>query len=108
MVGNTPHGGLVENIGIIAVSIIGGIFGIQKLLNGWKGNNAESSIITLMRSELERMSAQNTTLSNEISRLHTEIMNLNKELQKLAEENQHLQIEVTKLKGNFENIVKGV
>ena len=79
-------------VGLIAVSV-----GLQKILKGWKETNAESSVITLMHEELERMSRQNTLLATELNKLQLEIVSLNKELHKLNLENQRLHTEVVAL-----------
>jgi regulator of replication initiation timing len=71
--------------------------GAQKILKNWRSTEAETSIISLMHTELERMSEQNTKLSVELGRLHSEIIALNNELQKLTAENQHLRTEVSAL-----------
>ena len=87
----------VQVIGTVAVAIIAVFIGTQKLLKDWRTTSAETSIITLMHTELERLSDQNTQLSTELGRLHTEVINLNRELQKLTVENQRLQLEVVAL-----------
>ncbi len=87
----------VQGLSIVALAIIVVFVGIQKLLKDWRSTNAETNIITLMHSELERMSDQNTSLSIELGRLHTEVIALSKELQKLTLENQRLQAEVIAL-----------
>jgi predicted nuclease with TOPRIM domain len=71
--------------------------GLQKLLKTWKVTDVESSIITLMHSELERMSSQNTLLASELNKLQLEILNLNKELNNLTLDNQRLHTEVVSL-----------
>ena len=88
---------LIQLITVMGLAVIGTFIAIQKILKDWKSTSAETSIITLMHTELERMSEQNTALSLELGRLHSEIMNLNKELQKLTVENQRLQLEVIAL-----------
>lgn len=80
-----------------SLAIIAVFMGIKKLAKDWRSTDAESSIITLMHSELERMSEQNTALSTELGRLHNEVINLTQELQKLTIENQRLQTEVCTL-----------
>lgn len=86
-----------ETITAVAVGVIGLILGLQRILKGWKETSTESNIITLMHSELERMSKQNTTLATELNKLQIEIINLNGELRKLSYENQKLHEEVTSL-----------
>lgn len=88
---------VIEVLGVLALAVITVFIGIQKLLKDWKSTSAETSIITLMHTELERMSEQNTALSTELGRLHTEIITLNQQLQKLTVENQRLQSEVVAL-----------
>lgn len=83
-------GGAVVALGVIAI-------GLQKLIKGWKSDNAETSVITLMHSELERMSAQNTKLGEELNKLQIELITLNAELGKLTLENQRLHAEVVHL-----------
>lgn len=88
---------VTQVLGGVAVAIIAVFIGSQKLLKDWKSTNAETSIITLMHSELERMSQQNTALSLELGRLHLEVIALNQQLHKLTVENQRLQSEVVVL-----------
>lgn len=84
-----------------ALGVVGGIFAIamllQKFLNTFKADKAESSVITLMHAELERMSEQNTKLSIELGKLQNEVIELNKELRALTVENQRLHSEVQRL-----------
>ena len=87
----------IEVLGLVALAILAVFIGIQKLVKDWRSTSAETSIITLMHTELERMSEQNTALSTELGRLHTEVIALNQQLQKLTVENQRLQTEVCAL-----------
>jgi peptidoglycan hydrolase CwlO-like protein len=87
----------VQGLGMVALAVIAVLVGVQKILKDWRSTAAETNVITLMHSELERMSEQNTKLSVELGRLHTEIIGLNTELQKLTVENQRLQTEVVAL-----------
>lgn len=87
----------IEVLGLVALAILAVFIGIQKLVKDWRSTSAETSIITLMHTELERMSEQNTALSTELGRLHTEVIALNQQLQKLTIENQRLQTEVCAL-----------
>lgn len=88
---------LVEVIGTASLAVIAVFVGIQRLLKDWKSNGAETSVITLMHTELERMSQQNTNLSVELGRLHTQVIALNQQLQQLTVENQRLHTEVIAL-----------
>lgn len=87
----------LQAISLVAIAITAVFIGVQKMLKNWQSTEAETSIISLMHSELERMSQQNTKLSIELGRLHSEVIALNSELQKLTVENQHLQAEVAAL-----------
>lgn len=82
---------------LVAIAVMAVFIGVQKILKNWRSTEAETSIITLMHAELERMSEQNTKLSVELGRLHSEVIALNSELQKLTTENQHLRTEVAAL-----------
>ena len=88
---------LIQTLGMVALAVIALLVGVQKLLKDWQSTNAESSVITIMHTELERMAQQNTSLSVELGRLHTEVIALNHQLQKLTVENQRLQLEVVAL-----------
>lgn len=79
---------------ILGLAIIAIFIGTQKLIKDWRATSAETSIIELMHSELQRMSEQNTALSNEVGKLHSEIIILSTQLHKLTIENQRLQVEV--------------
>jgi predicted nuclease with TOPRIM domain len=89
--------GATELVTAIAVGFIGLIIGVQKLLKGWKETATESNIISIMHTELERMSIQNTKLAEELNKLQIEIIQLNKELRNLSFENQRLHAEVSSL-----------
>jgi hypothetical protein len=93
----------LQAISLIALAVIGVFIGAQKILKNWRSTEAETSIITLMHTELERMSEQNTKLSVELGRLHSEIIALNTELQKLTVENQNLRTEVCALTQEVSN-----
>lgn len=88
---------IVQSLGVVGLAVIAVFVGVQKLLKDWRSTGAETNIITLMHTELERMSEQNTSLSTELGRLHTEVIALSTELQKLTVENQRLQTEVIAL-----------
>jgi chromosome segregation ATPase len=78
--------------GLIAIAVFA-----QKFLNTWQSTKAESSVITIMHTELERMAEQNTKLSVELGKLQKEVIELNQALRNLTQENQRLQTEVTVL-----------
>ena len=86
-----------KSLGVVGLAVVAVFVGIQKLLRDWKSTGAETNLISLMHTELERMSDQNTALSTELGRLHTEVITLSQELQKLTVENQRLQTEVIAL-----------
>jgi len=88
---------IIQVLTMVSLAVIAIFVGIKKLLKDWRSTDAETSIITLMHSELERLSQQNTSLSTELGRLHNEVINLTQELQKLTFENQRLQTEVCAL-----------
>ena len=88
---------VIQVLGMVALAVIAVFVGVQKLRKDWQTTNAESSIISLMHTELERMALQNTQLSTELGRLHNEVIALNHQLQKLTVENQCLQAEVIAL-----------
>lgn len=83
-------GFLVVSLGVIAL-------GVQTIMKTWKSGSTESSLLTLMHAELERMSGQNSTLSGEIGKLQVELIKLSNQLTKLTVENQKLQAEVSTL-----------
>jgi peptidoglycan hydrolase CwlO-like protein len=88
---------VIQVLGAVALAVIVVFVSVQKLLKDWKSTSAETSIITLMHNELDRMSEQNTQLSVELGRLNAQVITLNQQLQKLTIENQRLQSEVIAL-----------
>lgn len=88
---------LIQTVSLVALAVIAFSVGIQKLLKDWKSTGAETSVITLMHTELERMSQQNGILANELNRLQQEMIILNNQLSQLCIENQQLQTEVVAL-----------
>lgn len=87
----------IQGLGVLGVALIGLTVGIQRVLKGWKESSVESSVITIMHTELERMSAQNSILASELNKLQLEIVKLNAELRKLTIENQQLHAEIARL-----------
>ena len=88
---------LIQTVSLVALAVIAFSVGLQKLLKDWKSTSAETSVITLMHSELERMSVQNGILATELNRLQQEMIILNNQLSQLCVENQQLQTEVVAL-----------
>ncbi len=88
---------IIQVLTVVSLAIIAVFVGLKKLVKDWQSTDAETSIIKLMHTELERLSKQNTELSVELGRLHTEVIALNKQLQQLTVENQLLQNEVISL-----------
>jgi len=93
----TQNQDLIQTISLVALAAIGLIVGVQKLVRDWRSTQAETNIIQVMHTEIERMSDQNTKLSNELGKLQEEIIRLNQELTKLSIENNKLQQEVSQL-----------
>lgn len=93
-----------EMAAAMVVALIAIAFGLQKLFKSWKETNTESSIMSIMHTELERMARQNTTLSKELNKLQLEIVALNTELRKLTVENQRLHSEVQALTGEVSRL----
>ena len=88
---------LVQTISLVALAVIGLIVGVQKLLKDWRSTQAETNIIQLMHTEIERMGEQNSKLSIELGKLQEEVIRLNQELSKLNIENSKLQEEIAQL-----------
>ena len=88
---------LTQYAGGVFASIFASIFLLQKFLTNWKSDRAETSVITMMHTELERLCEQNTRLSEELGKLQEEIIALNGELRALTAENQRLHAEVNLL-----------
>jgi peptidoglycan hydrolase CwlO-like protein len=88
---------LTQLIAMAGGGLLACAYALQKFLGSWQLNSAESSVISLMRSEVERMAEQNTHLSVELGNLQEEMIRLNKQLRILTEENQRLHIEIVSL-----------
>ena len=71
--------------------------GIQLIIRNWRSVSTESALLKMMHDELERMSTQNSTLSQEIGKLQIELVKLSSQLTTLTIENQKLQEEVSNL-----------
>jgi chromosome segregation ATPase len=88
---------LIQTLSMVALAVIALSVGIQKLMKDWKSTSAETNIISLMHTELERLSTQNGILSTELNRLQQEMIKLNAQLAQLCTDNQLLQTEVIAL-----------
>lgn len=101
---------IAELSAIAVIALVTLAFGIQKLVTTWQKDNAEESIVTLMHSELERMSKHNSVLAVELQKLQIEVIALNQQLRDLSVENQKLHVEVMSLTSEvtrLQNILKG-
>lgn len=85
---------IAKIIGAGSVGLAGVAIGLQQLIKRWKTTDAETSILSMLHSELERMSVQNTILSEHIHKMQLEANNINLQLGKLQLENQKLHAEV--------------
>lgn len=81
--------------GVLAIAGVG--LGLQALVKRWTSNNTESSLLGMMHNELERMSSQNSILSQEVGKLQIELVKLSTQLTELTVENQKLQAEINNL-----------
>jgi len=81
--------------GFASILVVG--FLLQKFFTGFKKDNTENSVLTIMHQELERMSEQNTKLSIELGKLQEEVIELNQQIRNLTTENQRLNSEICSL-----------
>lgn len=91
------EGGFIQTSIATAVTAIGSVFGVQKLIKAWKGSSIELDLINAMHEELNRLNAYNKTLSEELGKVQQAFMQINREMRTLSEENQHLNYEVKDL-----------
>lgn len=94
-----PTTAIAEYAGGVGAGAFALLFLLQKFFNSWKSDTTENSVITMMHTEIERMSEQNSRLSLELGKLQQELIELNKELRALTAENQRLHGEVMLLTG---------
>lgn len=95
---------LGQKIGVASAALVAVAMGLQRVLKSWKAENAESSIISLMRTELERLSSQNTTLTSNLNKFQLQVIALNESLGQLSAENSRLQKEVNDLSAELSAI----
>jgi predicted nuclease with TOPRIM domain len=88
---------ITQALAVFSGAIIIFLIVAQKLLKGWRESSTESSVMTMMHRELERMAGHNTKLASELAKLQLEVVALNQELRKLTIENQQLHAEVATL-----------
>jgi predicted nuclease with TOPRIM domain len=103
---DTENQGILQTISLLSVALIALVMGVQKLIRDWRTTKAESDIISIMHKEIERMSAQNTTLSIELGKLQEEIIELNNQISKLNIENNRLREEISLLTTELDNFKK--
>jgi peptidoglycan hydrolase CwlO-like protein len=88
---------ITEWFSTVVLALAGLAVGLQLLVKHFKSNNTESALLTMMHTELERMSSQNSVLSQEVGKLQIEIVKLSTQLTELTLENQKLQAEINNL-----------
>lgn len=94
---NTAAEQIVQVAGLAAVGLMGVVVAFQKVLKGWKETSTESSILSLMHEELNRMSSHNKILAEELAKFQLEVIKLNNQLTDLTMENHRLHNEVQAL-----------
>lgn len=87
---NPDYAQMAQYIGGAAAALIMLAFVIQKFISLWKVDSTEMSVLTLMHTELERMSSHNTALSVALGEFQKEVLTLNKQIHKLTVENTSL------------------
>lgn len=95
---------IAQTATMIVVVLFGMIFGVQKVLKGWKESSTESNLISLMHTELTRLSAHNAILAEELAKFQLEVVSLNKQLNELTIENNRLHNEVVALTGEVSRL----
>lgn len=103
---DTENQGVLQTVSLLSVALIALVMGVQKLIRDWRTTKAESDIISIMHKEIERMSAQNSTLSIELGKLQEEIIELNNQISKLNIENNRLREEISILTTELDNFKK--
>jgi len=103
---DTENQGVLQTVSLLSVALIALVMGVQKLIRDWRTTKAESDIISIMHKEIERMSAQNGTLSIELGKLQEEIIELNNQVSKLNIENNKLREEISTLTTQLSNFRK--
>lgn len=88
---------ILEAISASAFAFVLLILGIQKIVRDWKTTRAESDIITMLHTEIQRMEEQNTRLSTEVHNLQQKIIQLGQEVTKLTVENSMLNEKISAL-----------
>lgn len=97
---------IAQTATMVVVVLFGIIFGVQKVLKGWKESSTESNLISLMHNELTRLSAHNAILADELAKFQLEVVSLNKQLNELTIENNRLHNEVVALTGEVNRLQK--
>ena len=88
---------IAQTATVVVIALVGAIFGIQKILKGWKETSTESNLISLMHSELTRLSTHNAVLAEELAKFQLEVVSLNKQINNLTVENSRLYAEIAAL-----------
>lgn len=95
---------LTKLIGAATVGILSIALGLQQVMKRWKTTSAETSVLTLLHEELERMSKQNALLAGIVNTLQLEANKINLQLGKLQLENQKLNAEISCLTQEVVNL----
>lgn len=94
---DTYIGEVLTIAGTIAGALVAIAMLLRKFSGMWKSTGAENSLVTLLHTELNRLSQHNTKLMEELEKLHMEVLKLSNEMYALTKENQNLHSEVSQL-----------
>lgn len=81
--------------GLAAIAAIAVSF--KKMAAGWSSDSAHTEVIDLLRTEVTRLSAQNSTMADKLNVLQNELIKLNSELARMTIENNQLHAEIARL-----------
>jgi chromosome segregation ATPase len=94
---NSYLGDALVTAGTVAGALAAIAMLLRKFSGAWRTSGTETSLVTLLHSELTRLSSHNTKLMQELEKLQTEVIKLSGEMYKLTQENRNLHSEVSRL-----------
>ena len=90
-------GTITQHIGAFIIALFGIAMAAQHYIMKWKSNSAESAILTMLKDQLDRLSAQNKLLTEYVHGLQVESVSISSELTRLHIENRNLNEQVLTL-----------
>lgn len=82
---------------VLTAALVGIAVGLQRVVKSWKSTDAETTLVTLLHKELERLSKQNTSLSEQFAENQQKLVEISNAFTDSLKDKRELEVKITEL-----------